>query len=397
MKIGIEVQRLFRKKKFGIEISSLELIKKLSQVEPSHKYVIFAKNDEDRACLQASDNIKIKIVAGKYFADFEQFFLPIAARNERVDILHCTGNTAPYFCSIPIVQTLHDVIFMDAIPNNDTFYQRFGNHYRRKIVPIITPRSKAVITVSQYEKERIVSRLGIAKEKVHVVYNGINEKHFYKHPNLTNRQGILDKYTLPDNFILFLGNPSFRKNSSRVIEAYVKYAAKAENPIALVTPGLPEKYVADKLRELKYPYDKHKFITPGYIEEADLPFVYGLSKIFLFPSLSEGFGMPVIEAMACGTPVITSKISSMPEIAGNAAVLIHPLSATDIAEAILSLCENEELRNKKIHDGLLNATRFNWSHTAEKVLSLYESVLQHAKNPEKQSSFVQKHVYATRD
>ena len=164
-----------------------------------------------------------------------------------------------------------------------------------------------------------------------------------------------------------------------------------------MTPGLPEKYVADKLRELKYPYDKHKFITPGYIEEADLPFVYGLSKIFLFPSLSEGFGMPVIEAMACGTPVITSKISSMPEIAGNAAVLIHPLSATDIAEAILSLCENEELRNKKIHDGLLNATRFNWSHTAEKVLSLYESVLQHAKNPEKQSSFVQKQVYATRD
>lgn len=393
MKIGIEVQRLFRKKKFGIEISSLELIKKLSQIEPSHKYVIFAKNDEDRACLTASDNIKIKIVAGRYFVDFEQFFLPIAARNERVDILHCTGNTAPYFCSIPIVQTLHDVIFMDAIPENDTFYQRFGNYYRRKIVPIITPRSKAVITVSQYEKERIVSLLGIAKEKIHVVYNGINEKRFYKHPNLTNRQGILAKYTLPDNFILFLGNTSFRKNSFGVIEAYIKYAAKSENPIALVMPGLPEKFVADKLRELKYPYDKHKFITPGYIEEADLPFVYGLSKVFLFPSISEGFGMPVIEAMACGTPVITSKISSMPEIAGNAAMLIDPLSASDIAEAILSLCGNEELRNKKIHDGLLNVKRFNWSHTAEKVLSLYEGVLQQAKNPERGSAFVQKQVY----
>ena len=154
MKIGIEVQRLFRKKKFGIEVSSLELIRKMRELEPNHQYVVFAKNDEDRNCLKSSDNLKIRIVKGVLFADFEQVNLPLAAAQEQVDLLHCTGNTAPYFSAVPVVQTLHDVIFMDAIPDNDSFYQRFGNHYRRRVVPLITPRSKAIITVSEHEKQR---------------------------------------------------------------------------------------------------------------------------------------------------------------------------------------------------------------------------------------------------
>src|SRR5688572_26247666 len=110
MKIGIEVQRLFRKKKFGIETSSLELIKTLQEIEPTHEFVIFAKDDEDRSCLAASDNVKIRQVGGKFFADFEQIFLPVAAKREQVDLLHCTGNTAPLFSPAPVVQTLHDVI-----------------------------------------------------------------------------------------------------------------------------------------------------------------------------------------------------------------------------------------------------------------------------------------------
>ena len=135
MKIGIEVQRLFRQKKFGIETSSLELIKALRDIEPKHEYVVFAKDDTDRECLTASDNVKIKTIGGRMFADFEQFFLPLAVKREQVDLLHCTGNTAPFFCSVPLVQTLHDVIFMDTIPSGDTFYQQFGNLYRRKLVP----------------------------------------------------------------------------------------------------------------------------------------------------------------------------------------------------------------------------------------------------------------------
>jgi glycosyltransferase involved in cell wall biosynthesis len=396
MRIGIEVQRIFREKKYGIEIAAIELIKKLIELEPNNNYVIFAKDDEDRDCLQRSENVKIKTLAGKLFADFEQFFLPIAARKEQVDILHCTGNTTPFFSPVPIVQTLHDVIFMDEISDKDTFYQRFGNHYRRRIVPLVTPRSEVVITVSQYEKDRIVSRLGVDPHKVHVVHNGINEKQFCQR-RVTNYESLRKKYNLPEEYILFLGNTSYRKNSARVLEAYVKYTEQAKNPLPLVTPGLTRNYIANKLSSLKHAFDKRKFITPGYVSDEDLPSIYTLCKAFLFPSLSEGFGMPVIEAMACGSPVITSNVTSMPEISGNAALLVDPLQTSAITEALLSLTENENLRQQKIREGLVNARRFNWSRSAEKVLGLYESVFSRVKNPEINSRFLRKEYYTSRD
>lgn len=397
MKIGIEVQRLFRRKKFGIEASALELINTLRTIEPNHQYVVFAKNDVDRDCLSPSENLKIKTLGGKLFADFEQFALPIAAGREQVDLLHCTGNTAPYFCSAPIVQTLHDVIFMDAIPSKDSFYQRFGNHYRRKIVPLVTPRSKVIITVSQYEKERIVRQLNIDPEKIHVVYNGINEQRFNTRHDPGLEKFVHKKYQLPDDFILFLGNSSTRKNPGRVIEAYVKYARACDKPLALVTPGLTDKFISQKLKEIGYPYVTDQFITPGYIADADLPLLYRACKFFLFPSLAEGFGMPVIEAMACGAPVITSNISCLPEIAGNAALLANPLDVGDIAAAIQTLSADGELRTRLSHAGIMNAKRFSWTKTAESVLCLYDLALQQVKNTQKVPGFLNKHVFATRD
>src|SRR5688500_4096998 len=348
MKIGIEVQRLFRQKKFGIETSSLELIKALRDLEPKHEYVVFAKDDSYRECLTASDNVKIKTIGGRMFADFEQFFLPLAAKREQRDLLHCPRNTAPFFCSVPLVQTLHDVIFMDTIPSGDTFYQQFGNLYRRKLVPLVTPRSQAIITVSHYERERIVQRLGIKREKIHVIYNGLNEIHFNRHASQEKRQQVRTKYQLPPEFILFLGNQTTRKNPARVIEAYAKYAAATSSPLPLVTPGLTRSFITHRLRQLDLPFDEERYITPGYIADADLPVLYALSNLFLFPSLSEGFGMPLIEAMACGSPVISSDTSCLPEIAGNAAVLVNPLKADELAAAIVSLSSNDELRRKKI-------------------------------------------------
>jgi glycosyltransferase involved in cell wall biosynthesis len=397
MRIGIEVQRLFRAKKFGIETSALELIKALTEIEPKHQYIVFAKDDQDRNCLAPSDNLKIKTIGGNFFIDFEQVFLPLAARREQVDVLHCTGNTAPFVCPVPVVQTLHDVIFMDAIPGGDSLYQRFGNHYRRKVVPLVTPRSKAVITVSQYEKDRIVRSLGIKREKIHVVYNGINEARFTSEVSTMRKREVQNTYGLPDHFILFLGNESTRKNPGRVIEAYIKYAVQTDHPLPLVTPGLSQKFIRHKLRSLNYVYDPQRFITPGYISDHDLPVLYTLCRIFLFPSLSEGFGMPLIEAMACGAPVVTSDTSCLPEIAGNAAVFANPLKAEDIASGIIRLASDEALRTKKIQAGMLNAKRFSWKQTAESVLHLYEAVYAEARARQKAPGFFHRHVFATRD
>jgi glycosyltransferase involved in cell wall biosynthesis len=379
MKIGIEIQRLFRKKKYGIETSSLELINKIQELDPKYEFVVLASDDSDRGCFTPGKKFSVKTLPGKVFADFEQVFLPIAAKFQQLDLLHCTGNTAPYFSPVPIVQTLHDIIFMDPIPRNDNWYQRFGNLYRRKLVPLVSPRSESIITVSQYEKERIVSRLMIDERKVEVIYNGINEKHFRARTNPDELRQVREHYKLPEQFILFLGNPSFRKNPLGVLEAYVMYASKVENPLPLVTPGLTAKYIQDVLKTMKGQYDPKLFVSPGYIKEEDLPSVYGLSEVFLFPSLSEGFGMPIVEAMACGTPVITSKISCMPEIAGDAAILVDPLSAPSIADGLIHLLSDNDLRLDKIQDGMINARRFSWNITAEKVLSIYDRILHPSK------------------
>jgi glycosyltransferase involved in cell wall biosynthesis len=286
---------------------------------------------------------------------------------------------------------------MDAIPSGDSAYQRFGNHYRRRVVPLVTPRSKAIITVSEYEKSRIVERLGIRPERIQVIYNGINEMRFHANYDQNTKAGVRKKYGLPQDFILFIGNQSFRKNSGRAIEAYVRYASTTPQPMPLVTPGLPQKVVAEKLKELKYPYTREQFITPGYISDIDLPVLYGLSTIFLFPSLSEGFGMPIVEAMACGSPVITSRISCMPEIAGGAGILADPYDTENLSQAMVLLANNEALRLDKIAAGIENARRFSWDQAARKILSIYETVYSDARKEQKVPGFFHKHVFATRN
>jgi glycosyltransferase involved in cell wall biosynthesis len=351
------------------------LIQKLQKLHPKNEFVVYAKDDVDKACLKASANAVVKTLSGKLFFDFEQIFLPIAAKRDKVDLLHCTGNTAPYFSPAPIVQTLHDVIFMDAISGKDTLYQQYGNLYRRKIVPLVTPRSEAVITVSNYEKERILKRIKLDEKKIRVIYNGIDEKRFKIIDDLKTIVNTKVKYKLPGRFILFIGNTAARKNALRVIESYTLYVSRTQNPLPLVTPGLPDEFIDERLAELKQSDKKRFFITPGYIDDGDLPTLYSLSTVFLYPSLSEGFGMPLVEAMACGSPVITSGTSCLPEIAGDAALLVDPTNVESIAGAIEKLLSDETLRKRKIEDGLRNAKRFSWNRTAEEVFEVYEKVL----------------------
>lgn len=374
MKIGIEVQRLFRKERFGIETSALELIHELHKLKSKHSIVVLTKKGTNQNLFKGCEEFKVRPVAGKVFIDFEQFFLPLAARNEKLDILHCTGNTTPIFSSVPIVQTLHDIIFMDPIPTTDSLYQRFGNYYRRFIVPIVTRKSQAVITVSEYEKKRIVERLAIPEKNIHVIHNGINTR-FQKNKDESALENFLRKYKLPKKYILFIGNNSHRKNPERVLEAYTKYCQKkGSDALALVTPGLSREFINRYLTRADLSSIQANFYTPGYIESNDLPLLYSGSTLFLFPSLSEGFGMPVLEAMACGVPVITSNTSSLPEIAADAAKLINPTDTNALTQAMEELLEDKSLLVELSERGLRQAEKFRWSTVAEKTMEIYERV-----------------------
>ena len=238
MKIGIEGQRLFRKKKHGMDMVALELIHNLQKIDDNNEYVIFVKPDVDRDCMHETANFKIVELSGSSFPIWEQYLLPRAARKEGCDILHCTSNTAPIHTKIPLMITLHDIIYLESISilkKGGTTYQKIGNMYRRFVVPKNVKKSKRIITVSNFEKDRIRNFFGYP-EKVKTlvaVYNGVSE--YFK---ILDDKEELDRvkklYNLPDEFIFFLGNTDPKKNTPGTLKAYSEFLKNSDKKIPLL-------------------------------------------------------------------------------------------------------------------------------------------------------------------
>lgn len=374
MRIGIEAQRIFKEKKHGMEVVTLEVIKHLQKIDKINEYVIFVKDGKDKTCLAETENFKIVIVPGLTYPDWEQICLPKAIHKENLDLIHFTSNTAALFTKIPIVLTLHDVIYMESVTFSGTYYQNIGNIYRRFIVPKIIKKCDTVITVSEYEKKRINEHFFLKDNTIKVVYNA-KDSAFKKINDNNLLEKVKEKYNLPEDFILFLGNTAPKKNSRRLINAYGKYARKCNDPLPLVIIDLSKYYIANVLKELEMKELEKLIITRDYISHHDLPAVYNLATIFIYPSLRESFGLPIIEAMACGTPVITSNTSSMPEVADNAALLVDPFNVEDIAEKIQALATDNNLSSNLVEKGFERAERFSWHKTAKEVLEIYNNVL----------------------
>ncbi|HMR83047.1 MAG TPA: glycosyltransferase family 1 protein [Niabella sp.] len=370
-RIGIEVQRLFRKKKHGMEVVALELIKELQQMDHKNEYVLFVKDDEDNTCISETPNWKIKTLSGKTYFDWEQFSLPKAIKNERIDFLHSTCNTSALRSINPLLLTLHDIIYLEKIDFKGTAYQNFGNLYRRFVVPRVAQKSKFIITVSHFEKEVICEKLKLPEEKVKVVYNAVNKK-FNNQYERSLVEGIRKKYNLPHSFILFLGNTAPKKNTGNVIDAYAKYCGSISDPLPLVILDYDRQLIIERLKANKQEELFKNFILPGFISSDEMPLLYNAATLFLYPSLRESFGLPILEAMGCGTPVITSSTSSMPEVAADAALFVDPYNVNDITKKIEDLISNPELQSELIKKGLQRSADFTWNKAARELMDIYE-------------------------
>ena len=376
MRIGIEAQRIFRKKKHGMDIVALELIKALQLIDQANEYFIFVKKGEDNTCISETPNFKIVEVPGLTYADWEQVFLPVYMRKYRIDVLHCTSNTAPILCPAPTIITLHDVIFLEKSKEGGqlkNWYQELGRIYRKYIVPTSIRQTKRIITVSHYEKERITDTLKISGEKISVLYNSFG-KHFSKPEDSGKLEEIKAKYNLPKDYIFYIGNTDPKKNMPNTLEAYVHYVQKTPGHLPLLIADASEKNLDLLLEKLDLQEYRKDIQLTGYIYNSDLPLIYAGAKVFLYPSLRESFGIPVLESMACGTPVITSNTSALPEVAGNAALLVNPASQDEITKAISSSLSNETLRQNLINKGFERILDFSWSLSAANLLTIYKTI-----------------------
>jgi len=379
MKIAIEGQRLFRRKKHGMDMVALELIRNLQLIDHENEYVIFVKPDEDDQVIQETPNFKIVKLNGGFYPFWEQIALPKAAALEGCDILHCTSNTAPIFSSIPVVDTLHDIIYMEhsylkILQGTGTPYQKFGNVYRKLIVPRIVRKSRKIITVSHFEKNRIAEFFGMKGDsRLTTVYNGVGE-HFKPVTDRAELTRVKEKYHLPDRFFFFLGNTDPKKNTKGTLKAYADFVKQTNSEMQLLMLDYDQNELKKILSEIGAPELIGRIHLTGYVVNTDLPAIYSQCGVFLYPSLRESFGIPILEAMGCGVPVITSNTSSMPEIAGDAALIIDPHKPEEITAAMIQLTNDNTLLVSKIKLGFEQAALFSWKAMAENVLKIYQGI-----------------------
>ena len=379
MKIGIEGQRLFRKKKHGMDMVALELIRNLQLIDTENEYFIFVKPDEDNTVLKETPNFKIIQLDGGSYPMWEQIALPKAAKKYGCEILHCTSNTAPIFTNIPLITILHDIIYMESsyykiLTGSATPYQKFGNAYRKLIVPWVVKKSDKIVTVSHFEKNRIGEFFGMKDDKrLTAIYNGVSE-HFKPITDEAELKRVKQKYHLPDHFFFFLGNTDPKKNTIGTLKAFSDFLKQSKSDYKLVMLDYDLNELEKLLIEIGDKDLIKKIVLTGYVINTDLPAIYSLCTIFLYPSLRESFGIPMLEAMGCGVPVITSNTSSMPEVAGDAAHIINPYNPEEITQAIIKILADAEYYETLCKKGIERNKLFSWKNMAEQVLVLYNEI-----------------------
>ena len=370
MKIGIEAQRIFRQNKHGMDYVVLEEIRELQQMDTENEFFVFVAPGPDH-CVESSSNFHIVELNCPTYPLWEQWALPRAAKKAGVDILHCTSNTAPICCNIPLVLTLHDIIFLEPRDKqNKSVYQNMGWLYRRLVVPRVLPKCRRIITVSNFEKDNIVRKIQIPQERITMIYNGYNE--WFKPVEDIN--GIYKKYMAEPGYFFFLGNTDPKKNTERTLIAYSLYLKQSTQKRKLLMADIDRHYLTDIISRNRLENIREHIVMPGYIINTDLPYIYHNAFAFLYTSLRESFGIPLLEALACGTPVITSNTSSMPEIAGKGAILTNPEKPEEIAMKMIQLEQDEAYYTRQAMYGKERAKLFSWRKTAEQLLQLYESV-----------------------
>ncbi len=370
MKIGIEAQRIFRANKHGMDYVVLQEILQLQKIDTENEYFIFVAPGPDH-CVQESKRVHIVELNTPSYPLWEQWALPRAAKKAGVSILHCTSNTAPINCDIPLVLTLHDIIFLEPRDKqNKSLYQNLGWLYRRLVVPRILPHCRRIITVSNFELQNILSKLSIPAERMAMIYNGYNE--WFRVMEDTGT--VSHKYIDQKGYLFFLGNTDPKKNTERTLVAYARYLERSTVKRPLLMADLDRQYLDDIIARNHIEHIRAYLHMPGYIPNSDLPYIYNDAFCFLYTSLRESFGIPLLESMACGTPVITSNTSSMPEIGGPDAILVNPEHPDEIAEMLIRLETDEHFYQSKRTVGLQRASLFSWRRTAEELCALYHSL-----------------------
>ncbi|MFC1511043.1 glycosyltransferase family 4 protein [Candidatus Margulisiibacteriota bacterium] len=339
MRIGIDIS-LATKDKAGIGSYADNLAGALAELDKANQYFLYS---------HSASHLNRHL--------WFQSLLPLSLQKDEIDVFHGTNFMSPFLSSVSSVITIHDLSFL-LYPESQPLIRRLY----RKLLPLSVKGARKIIVPSQIVKDEVIKYYGVAGSKIAVTPEGVSSE-FKVVGDKDKLSSVRQRYGLPEKFILYVGTLEPRKNVAKLIEAFRMLKDK-EPGIKLVIVG-KKGWLFQKMAE-------QDVIFTGYVPAKDLPAVYNLAEVFVFPSLYEGFGLPVLEAMACGVPVVTSNVSSLPEVAGEAALLANPNSAEAIAEQVLKLLKDPSLRESMINKGLARAKLFTWEKCARETLKVYQ-------------------------
>jgi glycosyltransferase involved in cell wall biosynthesis len=367
VRIGIDARKLHD---FGIGTYIRNLLRQLARQDRQTEFVVFCRPEDRETLASLGENFRAVVEIAPTYSIAEQVRLPIAIRREGVTLYHAPHYVLPPLVRCRSVVTIHDCIhlmFPQYLPN------RLALEYARTSISLAARRATRVLTVSESSKRDILRFVSTESDKITVIYNAYDER-FGVEPREEDVVRVRERYQLHDEFVLYAGNVKPHKNLERLIVAFDLVRKRGLDHLKLVLIGDDiSRYSA--LRRAVHQHQLHKYVRfLGYLPEETLAVMYRLAGLFVFPSLYEGFGLPPLEAMASGTPVVTSNVSSLPEVAGDAAILVDPHDPHAIADGVYRLLTDEHLRRDLRLKGLARARQFSWEESVRRVRAIYEEV-----------------------
>jgi glycosyltransferase involved in cell wall biosynthesis len=370
--IGFDAKRAFFNNR-GLGNYSRDTIRILSEQIPDNKYVFFTPKTKNSISFYFKPESRIITPTSFFYKKMSSLWRSRGIlkdiRKENLDIYHGLSHELPYGIekeNVRTVVTMHDLIFLKN-PELFPFFDRYS--FKKKYIHSCKIADR-VIAVSQQTKDDIIEYIGIEEEKIDVVYQGCNPL-FYTVASDDQKKKTAIKYGLPDNYMLIVGAIEKRKNHELILKAM----HRLKNTLPLVIIGRPSAYKHELIELIKKFSLDTKVIFPENVETAELPVIYQSATLFIYPSLFEGFGIPILEALACGIPVITSKGSCFAETGGNAAYYVDSSDADELADAIAKITDDSGLRKDMITKGFKHAELFSDKSIAHNLSTVYSRVL----------------------
>jgi glycosyltransferase involved in cell wall biosynthesis len=355
---------------FGIGTYIRNLLRQLARIDHDTEYVLLAGQTDLDVGAQLGPNFRTVLEPSPNYSFREQIHVPWVLRRERPDVYHAPHYILPAGVRCPSVVTIHDCIhlmFPQYLPN------RAAYAYARASMWAAARRSDCILTVSEASKRDILHFFNVRPEKIVVVYNAIDD-HFRVTPAEEDVARVRERYQLDHKFVLYVGNIKPHKNLVRLIEAFAELRRTGFEDVKLLIIG-DEISKLPALRRAVHSHKLHKHVRfLGYVSDQTLGILYRLASTFVFPSLYEGFGLPPLEAMASGTPVVTSNVSSLPEVAGDAAVLVDPYDVDSIVDGLRRILSDPALAAELRRKGLERAREFSWERSVAKTRQVYQQV-----------------------